>query len=116
MCVECRQSNIQAKMVLMWQNKPIVHTYTYTSLRTQAAEGELLRLSNRVRFIKGVISGSLRVNNRKKTEVEADLTSQGFDRLPSKAKVSRQALSLVVSECICVYVCVCVQAKSKVRG
>jgi hypothetical protein len=54
---------------------------------TQAAEGELLRLSNRVRFIKGVISGSLRVNNRKKSEVEADLEAQQFDRLPSKAKV-----------------------------
>eukprot|EP00983_Pelagomonas_calceolata_P087400 1156951-Pelagomonas_calceolata.AAC.7 len=52
-----------------------------------AAEAELLRISNRVRFIKAVISGSLRVNNRKRAEVEADLEAQQFDRLPSKAKV-----------------------------
>jgi len=40
-----------------------------------------------VRFIKGVISGTLKVSNRKKADIEADLVAQGFDRLPSKAKV-----------------------------
>ena len=48
----------------------------------------MLRLNNRVRFIKGVIAGTLRVNNRKKADIEADLVAQGFDRMPNtKAKV-----------------------------
>jgi hypothetical protein len=51
----------------------------------QAAEFQLLQLSNRVRFIMAVINGTLRVANRKKAEVEADLAAQGFDRLPSRA-------------------------------
>lgn len=56
----------------------------------QAAESELLRLSNRVRFIMAVINGTLKVSNRRKAEIEADLTAQGFDRMPnnSKGKVS----------------------------
>uniref|UniRef100_A0A7S3VQX9 DNA topoisomerase 2 n=1 Tax=Dunaliella tertiolecta TaxID=3047 RepID=A0A7S3VQX9_DUNTE len=69
----------------------------YYELRRQAllkaAEAELLRISNRVRFIKAVISGSLRVNNRKRAEVEADLEAQQFDRLPSKAKAAKAAVA-----------------------
>lgn len=68
----------------------------------QAAEAELLRISNRVRFIKGVIAGTLRVNNRKKLDVEADLQAQHFDRLPSKAKVGRALLTHVIMLlCLC---------------
>lgn len=68
----------------------------------QAAEADLLRLSNKVRFIKGVIGGSLRVANRKRAEVEADLQSQGFDRLPSKAQVRGRrwwAVAVVDAHC-----------------
>lgn len=52
----------------------------------QVAEAELLRISNKVRFIKAVIEGSLHVNNRKKSDIEADLEAQGFDRLPNSGK------------------------------
>jgi len=36
-----------------------------------------------VRFITSVISGSLKVNNRKRADILADLVSQGFDKLGS---------------------------------
>lgn len=61
----------------------------------QAAEAELLRISNRVRFIKSVIAGTLKVNNRKKADVEADLEAQKFDRLPNKNKVGAAGVSSI---------------------
>ncbi len=50
------------------------------------AEAELLRVSNRMRFILAVTNGSLRVSNRSKVQVEQDLTAQGFDRLPANQR------------------------------
>jgi len=50
---------------------------------TQVATSDLTRLSNMVRFITSVISGSLKVNNRKRADILADLVSQGFDKLGS---------------------------------
>ncbi|KAJ9529194.1 hypothetical protein QJQ45_007900 [Haematococcus lacustris] len=55
----------------------------------KAAELELLRVSNRMRFILAVINSTLRINNRKKAELEADLAEQGFDRLPNGAKAAK---------------------------
>lgn len=44
----------------------------------------MLRLSNMVRFILGVIGGSLKVSNRKRADVIGDLVSMGFDRIGGK--------------------------------
>lgn len=41
---------------------------------------ELMRLENRTRFIKEVIKGSLVVNNRKRSELLADLAARGYTR------------------------------------
>ncbi len=54
----------------------------YVCIVSQAAEVELLRLSNKVRFILAVISGDLRINNRKKAAIEGDLEAQGYDKMP----------------------------------
>jgi hypothetical protein len=35
-----------------------------------------------VRFIEAVVSGSLKISNRKRAEVEAELQAKGFDRMP----------------------------------
>ncbi len=43
----------------------------------------MTRLNNMVRFITSVISGSLKVSNRKRAEVLAELLAQGFDKLGS---------------------------------
>jgi DNA topoisomerase II len=53
----------------------------------QVAEGELLRLNNRVRFILAVVGGKLVIAKRKKGDIEAQLEAEGYDRL---APVRRQ--------------------------
>ena len=54
----------------------------------QAAEAQLLKLSNQMRFILAVIAGSVVVSNRKRADIEQDLESQKFDRIaPASAKV-----------------------------
>ncbi|KAK3287336.1 hypothetical protein CYMTET_5151 [Cymbomonas tetramitiformis] len=45
------------------------------------AEQEMLRLSNKVRFILGVVNGEIKVSNRKKKLIEVDLERMGFDKL-----------------------------------
>eukprot|EP00798_Chlamydomonas_sp_ICE-L_P004493 gene4493-14649_t len=62
-----------------------------------AAQHDLSRLSNRVRFIKAVISGTLKINNRKKKDIEADLAAQGFDKMAS-AKAKTKAASSGAAE------------------
>lgn len=60
---------------------------TPTVLRTcllEAAEAEMLRLDNKVRFIRYVVKGELLIANRKRGDIERDLSSRGFDRLPPK--------------------------------
>ena len=52
----------------------------------QAAEADLLRISNKVRFILAVVSGQLRISNRRKADIEAELEREGYDRLPSNKK------------------------------
>lgn len=59
----------------------------------EAAEAEMRRLSNRVRFILAVIDGKLKLSNRKKAEIEADLQRMGFDRLPPKSGKGKKASS-----------------------
>lgn len=53
----------------------------------QTAEYELMKLSNKVRFILAVISGSLKVSNRKKADIEASMDDMDFDRVPPAGKV-----------------------------
>lgn len=50
----------------------------------QAAEAELQRISNKVRFITMVVDGRLVLARRKRADVENDLNAKGFDRLPPK--------------------------------
>jgi DNA topoisomerase II len=44
-----------------------------------------------VRFILAVISGDLKVSNRKKKDIEADLEEQRFDRMPKVADNGKKA-------------------------
>lgn len=57
----------------------------------RAAEAELLRLSNKTRFIIAVVDGELVLSNRKRADIEADLEARGFDRLPSNKKKAAAA-------------------------
>ena len=56
-------------------------------MQVQAAEFELMRLSNKVRFILAVISGELKINNRKKADIEADMDGMHYDRIAPAKKV-----------------------------
>jgi len=47
-------------------------------LLAQVAD-ELKTLSNRAKFIKMIVDGALKINSRKKAEIEADLAKLGFD-------------------------------------
>ena len=40
-----------------------------------------------MRFILAVISGELKISNRKKADIEADLDSNGYDRIAPAKKV-----------------------------
>ncbi|XP_010512994.1 PREDICTED: DNA topoisomerase 2 isoform X2 [Camelina sativa] len=47
-------------------------------------ELELLKLENKVKFILGVVSGEIIVNNRKKADIVEDLRQRGFTPFPRK--------------------------------
>ncbi|KAF5736454.1 DNA topoisomerase 2 [Tripterygium wilfordii] len=49
-------------------------------------EEELLKLENRVRFILGVVSGEIIVNNRKRADLFLELQHKGFTPFPKKTK------------------------------
>lgn len=55
------------------------------------AEANLRCITNKTRFILAVIGGQLKINNRKKAEIEADLERQGFDKLPSGKSKAKAA-------------------------
>ena len=44
-------------------------------------------LSNERRFILAVVAGELVVSNRKKADIEAQLATDGYDRMPPSKKV-----------------------------
>lgn len=54
------------------------YTKRKTHLLAQVAD-ELKTLSNRAKFIKMIVDGELKINSRKKAEIEADLAKLGFD-------------------------------------
>lgn len=51
----------------------------------QAAEFEQMRCNNKVRFILAVVAGKLTISNRKRCDIEEQLTNEGYDKMPSKA-------------------------------
>lgn len=56
-------------------------------------ENELLKLENKVKFILGVVSGEIIVNNRKKSDLVEDLRQRGFTQFPKKAKPVEAAVA-----------------------
>ncbi|EFN59062.1 hypothetical protein CHLNCDRAFT_137783 [Chlorella variabilis] len=57
----------------------------------RAAEADLLRISNKVRFILAVVGGQLKLSNRRKKDVEGELEDEGYDKLPNQKKAAQQA-------------------------
>ncbi|CAH8259763.1 unnamed protein product [Arabidopsis lyrata] len=51
-------------------------------------ELELLKLESKVKFIRGFLSGEIRIFNRKKADIAQDLRQRGFTPVPKKATVS----------------------------
>lgn len=60
----------------------------------KAAEADLLRISNKVRFILAVVGGELKLSNRKRGDIEAELEREGYDRLPSAKKALAVAATM----------------------
>lgn len=56
----------------------------------QGAEADLLRISNKVRFILAVVGGRLKLSNRRKADIEAELEAEGYDKLPTQKKAQQQ--------------------------
>ncbi|KAF6262252.1 DNA topoisomerase [Scenedesmus sp. NREL 46B-D3] len=54
----------------------------------QDAQWELMRASNKIRFILAVISGELVLANRKRADIEGNLEAQGFDKMAKSKDVS----------------------------
>ena len=90
-CIICRANNLEC-------NRAHTDDFDIRSASPQAfylaqtAEYELMKLSNKVRFILAVISGSLKVSNRKKAEIEASMDGMGFDRVPPAGKASTSTI------------------------
>eukprot|EP00887_Chlorella_sp_A99_P005643 scaffold1.g5643.t1 len=61
------------------------------ALLLASAEADLLRISNKVRFILAVVSGELRLSNRRKADVEGELEAAGYDRLANSKKKAAAA-------------------------
>ncbi|KAI5076728.1 hypothetical protein GOP47_0008793 [Adiantum capillus-veneris] len=55
-------------------------------VQLQNLELELLKLDNKVRFVLGVITGDIIVNNRKRAELLLELKLKGFTPFPKKSK------------------------------
>lgn len=51
-------------------------------------ELELLKLENKVKFILGVVEGTIIVSNRKRADLLLELQSKGFTPFPKKTKVA----------------------------
>ena len=60
----------------------------------QGAEADLLRISNKVRFILAVVNGELVLAKRRKAEIEGELENEGYDKLPSQKKALAQVHSV----------------------
>lgn len=74
-----------------WCDKPVAGG-------AQAAEGEMLRMNNQVRFIRAVRARQLDLT-RKAAVIEAQLDADGYDRLlPPKARKVRVILNLANEE------------------
>lgn len=58
------------------------------STGVQVAEFQMRLLSNERRFILAVVAGELKISNRKKAEIEAQLEKDGYDRMPANKKVA----------------------------
>lgn len=56
-------------------------------------EMDLLKLDNKVRFILGVVDGSIIVSNRKRAELFLELQAKGFTPFPKKAKNAEVAVA-----------------------
>lgn len=56
-------------------------------------ELELLKLENKVKFILGVVSGEIIVNNRKKGDLVEELKQRGFTPFPKKSKPVEAAVA-----------------------
>ncbi|KAG2241613.1 hypothetical protein Bca52824_090186 [Brassica carinata] len=56
-------------------------------------ELELLKLENKVKFILGVVSGEIIVNNRKKSDLVQELRRRGFTPFPKKTKPVEAAVA-----------------------
>jgi len=63
---------------------------TPSPLPSQSAEADLCRISNKVRFILAVVAGELKLSNRRKADIEAELEDEGYDKLPSQKKAKAQ--------------------------
>jgi DNA topoisomerase-2 len=50
-----------------------------------------MRASNKIRFIRAVISGELVLSNRKRADIEGDLAAQGYDKMAKSKDVSNRS-------------------------
>ena len=59
-------------------------------LCVQGAEADLLRISNKVRFILAVVNGELVLAKRRKADIEGELEDEGYDKLAGQKKAQAQ--------------------------
>ena len=66
----------------------------------QAAEFEQMRCNNKTRFILAVVAGKMKISNRKRADIEDQLASDGYDKMPSRgATVSQCHYKLLSADC-----------------
>lgn len=68
----------------------------------QAAEFEQMRCNNKMRFILAVVAGKLVISNRKKADIEEQLISDGYDKMPNRATTVSMFVNLwFCGNCFC---------------
>ena len=82
-CRHCRCSGGHATYL---PNLPPLSSPLFPPRPVPNAEADLLRISNKVRFILAVVGGQLVLANRRKADIEAELEAGGYARLPKQAK------------------------------
>ena len=66
----------------------------YGNLVMQAAEFEQMRCNNKTRFILAVVADKLKISNRKRADIEEQLVSDGYDKMPNRAA------AMVTTKCL----------------
>ena len=67
-----------------------------------------MRCNNKTRFILAVVANKLKISNRKRADIEEQLVSDGYDKMPNRA--AAMVISKLLQHNDMEIICICVSA------